>query len=63
MVQRSFDLVPGLEQSLLDGAPMGRLGRPEEVADAALFLSSPKSSFITGCGLIMDGGMTLGTKT
>lgn len=63
LVQQSYDLVPGLEQPLLDGIPMGRLGTPEEVADAALFLSGPKSSFITGCGLIIDGGMILGAKT
>lgn len=62
-MQQSYDLVPGLEQPLLDGIPMGRLGTPEEVADAALFLSGPKSSFITGCGLIIDGGMILGAKT
>jgi NAD(P)-dependent dehydrogenase (short-subunit alcohol dehydrogenase family) len=36
--------------------PMGRLGKPEEVADAILFLSSPNASFITGTCLVVDGG-------
>ena len=36
---------------------MGRLGRPEEVAHAVLFLASDEASFITGTELIIDGGM------
>lgn len=38
--------------------PLGRLGRPEEIASAALFLASSESSFATGIDLVIDGGMT-----
>jgi 2,3-dihydro-2,3-dihydroxybenzoate dehydrogenase len=38
--------------------PMGRVGTPEEVARAVLFLASDQASFITGVGLPVDGGMT-----
>jgi NAD(P)-dependent dehydrogenase (short-subunit alcohol dehydrogenase family) len=40
--------------------PMGRLGTPEEVAGAALYLASDDAAFITGTGLVMDGGWTAG---
>ncbi len=36
--------------------PLGRLGRPEEVAYVALFLASDESSFVTGTYLLVDGG-------
>ena len=38
--------------------PMGRLGRAEELAKAALFLASDDSSFMTGASLLVDGGIT-----
>lgn len=37
--------------------PMGRLGRPEELADLVTFLASPRSSYITGANIPVDGGM------
>lgn len=38
--------------------PLGRIGRPEEAADAAVWLCSDESSYVTGNALIVDGGMT-----
>lgn len=40
--------------------PIGRLGRPEEIANAAVFLLSDEASFITGADLLADGGFTAG---
>ncbi len=40
------------------GVPLGRLGKPEEVANGVVFLCSPAASFITGTNLIVDGGFT-----
>ncbi|MCC6917710.1 MAG: SDR family oxidoreductase [Alphaproteobacteria bacterium] len=38
--------------------PLGRLGKPTEIADAIVFLASDKSAFITGMEMVVDGGMT-----
>jgi len=49
---------PARRQRRFVHIPMGRLGRAEELAKAALFLASDDSSFMTGASLIVDGGIT-----
>ncbi len=49
---------PAMHQKLIDRHPIGRLGKPEEIAQAALFLASDESSFVTGAPLMVDGGYT-----
>jgi NAD(P)-dependent dehydrogenase (short-subunit alcohol dehydrogenase family) len=48
----------GTEASVLSRVPMGRWGRSEEIAHAALFLASDASSFMTGQELVVDGGLS-----
>jgi NAD(P)-dependent dehydrogenase (short-subunit alcohol dehydrogenase family) len=50
---------PEAEAKILADIPMGRWGRPEEIASAAVFLCSDAASFVTGEILIVDGGQTL----
>ena len=54
----SADQVQGMIQSLASQNPMKRIGQPEEVAKAALFLASDDASYMLGTELIVDGGFT-----
>ncbi len=51
------DLIKGYAK-MIEDTPMGRRGKVEEVANAALFLASDEASFITGADLVVDGGFT-----
>jgi 2-dehydro-3-deoxy-L-fuconate 4-dehydrogenase len=48
-----------IEKAFIERQPMGRLGKPEEVAALAVFLASDESSYITGQPHLVDGGMAL----
>lgn len=49
-----------LNESLISHIPMGRQGKPEEIADLVAFLSAPESDYITGALINVDGGWTCG---
>lgn len=50
---------PAMEAKLCAAQPIGRMGKPEEIAELAAFLCSDKSQFITGSAYDIDGGFTL----
>ncbi len=52
--------MPQLRKALIDQTPLRRFGTPEDMAKAALFLVSDDAAFITGAGLNVDGGMSVG---
>ena len=47
----------GFHRSVADATPMGRWGRPQDVADAALYLASPEAAFVTGQAINVNGGV------
>lgn len=53
---------PELFKTALALNPTGRMGTPEEMANAVVFLASPKASFITGTNLVVDGALTRGVQ-
>ncbi|MXP20396.1 SDR family oxidoreductase [Gordonia sp. HNM0687] len=52
-------LVPGLIDEYVENTPLGRSGRPEEIADMAVFLASEKAAWITGAAFDVNGGAHL----
>ena len=52
-----LDSVAGLRERMEGQVPVRRLGRPEDVANAALFLASDEASYVTGVVIPVDGGL------
>jgi NAD(P)-dependent dehydrogenase (short-subunit alcohol dehydrogenase family) len=51
-----------LSKMIGSSVPMSRVAQPEEIADVVLFMTSPRSSYVTGSAWIVDGGTTLTLK-
>ena len=66
MLRTAASLVVGDDPAQIDAAlsgfagqvPLGRIGRPEEAAQAAVWLCSDAASYVTGQSMIVDGGLT-----
>lgn len=53
---------PNIHEEISEWYPIGRIGQPEDIANAALFLASDEASFATGAIFVIDGGLTAGLK-
>jgi NAD(P)-dependent dehydrogenase (short-subunit alcohol dehydrogenase family) len=56
MVQRLTDRHPSAAEAMVAGHPIGRVGKPEEIAEAVIWLCSEAASFVTGLAMSVDGG-------
>lgn len=59
MAQELMSRNPALEKELIRDIPAGRLGKPEEIANAVLWLCSPLASFVDGHALLVDGAFSI----
>jgi len=63
MISAAIEGNADLPKMMNTAVPMSRIAKPEEVADVVLFMTSPRSSYVTGVGWLVDGGLTLQVKT
>jgi 3-oxoacyl-[acyl-carrier protein] reductase len=59
MSQRNLDTKPWFRQVMYDATPIRRMGHPDDIAGAALFLASDDAGFVTGHVLTVDGGWSV----
>ena len=60
MSSKALDNDPARKNRVLSRTPMGKLGEPEDIANAVFFLASDQAAFITGQTLKVDGGNSIG---
>ena len=59
MASKAFGVSPDEGEKMMAGLhPIGRIGAPDDIAQAVVFLASDESAFVTGAELIVDGGYT-----
>src|ERR1700722_5518956 len=59
MTAQMFEFMPNQVERFEKGTPVARIGEPEDIADAVVFLCSDLARFVTGQNIVVDGGLTL----
>ncbi len=58
----TFAARPGFEQRVRSDVPLGRPGRPDEIADAVFYVASDRASYVSGATFVVDGGVSIGRR-